>query len=148
VITECAKPSWLGNCTGAVANAQSIINNTLPGRLNTLYSSIRSRAASARVVVVGYPRIFNGEECNFGARISSGEQAELNKTADLLTTTIGQRAAAHGFGFVDPRSMFSGHAICDDTEWINGLSNPVIESYHPNRNGQTGYTGLVKPFLL
>ena len=45
VITECAKPSWLADCTGAVANAQSIINNTLPGRLNTLYSSIRSRAS-------------------------------------------------------------------------------------------------------
>ena len=85
----------------------------------------------------------NGEECNFGARISSGEQAELNKSADLLTSTIGARAAAHGFGFVDPRSAFTGHAICDSVEWVNGLSNPILESYHPNRDGQNGYTQLL-----
>jgi hypothetical protein len=49
---------------------------------------------------------------------------------------------------VDPRNAFNGHAICDDTEWLNGLSNPVMESYHPNRNGQSaGYTPLVETAL-
>jgi hypothetical protein len=48
-----------------------------------------------------------------------------------------------GFNFVNPTSTFIGHAVCDDTEWINGLSNPIRESYHPNRSGQTGYANLV-----
>ena len=83
------------------------------------------------------------EECNFGARINAGEQAELNRTADPLASVTAARAAAHGFRFADPRTPFTSHAICDDVEWINGLSNPVLESYHPNSTGQaTGYTPL------
>ena len=35
-----------------------------PGPLASLYSSIRAKAPNARVIVVGYPRIFNGEDCN------------------------------------------------------------------------------------
>ncbi|MCE7011137.1 SGNH/GDSL hydrolase family protein [Kibdelosporangium philippinense] len=143
VITQCAKP-WPTTCTTEINNANNTIRNTIPGRLDALYNAIRSRASSARVIVVGYPRIFNGEECNLLARISPGEQAELNKSADLLAGVISARAAAHGFTFVDPRSAFTGHAVCDDTEWINGLSDPISESYHPNRTGQSaGYTPLV-----
>jgi lysophospholipase L1-like esterase len=142
VITSCARP-WPWTCWGDINNANNFIRNTLPGQLDGVYDLIRNKAPNARVIVVGYPRIFNGQECNFGARISSGEQAELNKSADLLTSTIGARATAHGFGFVDPRSAFTGHAICDSVEWVNGLSNPIMESYHPNRSGQTSFTQLL-----
>ncbi len=142
VITSCARP-WPWTCWGDINNANNFISNTLPGQLDGVYDMIRGKAPNAQVIVVGYPRIFDGQECNFGARISSGEQAELNKSADLLTSTIGARAAAHGFGFVDPRSAFTGHAICDPVEWVNGLSNPIMESYHPNRDGQSGYTRLL-----
>ena len=42
----------------------------------------------------------------------------------------------------------AGHAVCDEPEWINGLSNPIRESYHPNRAGHSsGYTPLVSPLL-
>lgn len=143
VITRCALP-WPWTCTTEINNANNYIRNTLPGTLDNLYNQIRAKAPNAKVLVVGYPRLFNGEECNVGARISPSEQASLNATADLLATTIGGRAAAHGFRFVDVRSAFTGHAVCDDVEWLNGLSNPVLESYHPNTTGQaTGYTPLV-----
>lgn len=143
VITRCALP-WPFTCTNEINNANNYIRNTLPGALDNLYNQIRSRAPSAKVAVVGYPRLFNGEECNVGARISAAEQASLNATADLLATTIGGRAAAHGFRFVDVRTAFTGHAVCDDVEWLNGLSNPILESYHPNAAGQTnGFTPLV-----
>jgi lysophospholipase L1-like esterase len=143
VITQCALP-WPWTCTTDINNANNYIRNTLPGALNNLYNQIRTRAPNARVVVVGYPRLFNGEECNVGARISPSEQSALNATADLLATTIAGRAAAYGFRFVDVRPAFTGHAVCDDAEWLNGLSNPVLESYHPNAAGHTsGYTPLV-----
>jgi lysophospholipase L1-like esterase len=147
VITECAKPSWLSNCDGAINNAQNIINNTLPSRLNALYSTIHSRASAARVTVVGYPRLFNGEDCNAGTFFSSAEMTRLNATADLLNSKIAARASAAGFAFVNPTSAFIGHAVCGDPEWINGLSNPVSESYHPNRTGQTAYANLVDDHL-
>ncbi len=148
VITECAQPGWMSNCDGAINTAQSYINNTLPGKLSTLYSSIRSRASTAKVVVVGYPRVFNGEDCNAGTWFSPAEETRLNQTADLLNAKLSAAAAARGFTFANPTSRFVGHAVCDTVEWLNGLSNPVSESYHPNRAGHSaGYTPLISPLL-
>ncbi|MEV4760538.1 SGNH/GDSL hydrolase family protein [Micromonospora sp. NPDC049559] len=146
VITQCAKP-WPYTCWAEIDAAENKIRNTLPASLDQLYARIRSLAPNAKVVVVGYPRLFNGEECNIIARISPGEQAELNAAADLLATTTQARAAAHGFRFVDARGPFTGHAVCDDVEWLNGTSNPLSESYHPNRAGHVGYANLVEPAL-
>lgn len=149
VITECAQPGWMSNCDGAINTAQSFINNTLPGRLSTLYGSIKSRAPSAVVVVTGYPRVFMGDDCNAGTWFSPSEQTRLNQTADLLNAKLSAAASARGFKFANPTNRFIGHAVCDDVEWINGLSNPVSESYHPNRLGQSsGYTPLVSPLLV
>ena len=148
VITECAQPWWSSDCDGAIDTAQAFIRNTLPGRLSTLYASIRSKATYAKVVVVGYPRLFMGEDCNAGTWFSPAEETRLNATADLLNSTTANQASAKGFGFVNPTNRFLGHAICDDVEWVNGLSSPVSESYHPNRSGQaSGYTPLVSAAL-
>ncbi|HEY8307254.1 MAG TPA: SGNH/GDSL hydrolase family protein [Lapillicoccus sp.] len=149
VLTTCAQPSWLSNCTGAVDGAQRYIANTLPGSLGTLYASIRAKAPNAKVVVVGYPRIFNGTDCNLLTWFSGSEMTRLNQTADQLDATISVAAKTAGFGFVSPVQAFVGHAVCDRSEWINGLSSPVTESFHPNRSGQaSGYTPLVSPALV
>jgi lysophospholipase L1-like esterase len=148
VLTECATPWWAGDCDGAIDDAQAFIDNTLPGRLGTLYASIRSKAPNARVVVVGYPRIFMGEDCNAATWFSPAEEARLNQTADLLNSRTQTAASARGFSFANPTSRFIGHAVCDDVEWINGLSSPISESYHPNKPGHaSGYTPTVSPLL-
>ena len=148
VLTTCAQPWWASNCDGAINTAQSFINDTLPSRLTTLYSQIRSRSPYAKVVVVGYPRIFNGEDCNAFTWFSPAEQSRLNQTADLLNSRLATAASAAGFSFANPTSGFIGHAVCADDEWINGLSSPISESYHPKANGHAGgYTPSVSPLL-
>jgi lysophospholipase L1-like esterase len=146
VISQCAKP-WPYTCTTEINNARSFITNTLPGQLDSLYTDIRTRAPSAQVIVVGYPRLFNGQECNFFARISASEQSALNGVADLLAGKIAGVASAHGFDFVDPRDAFNHHRVCDSVEWLNGLSNPIVESYHPNRLGHDAFTNLISDML-
>lgn len=149
VLTECALPAWASDCAGAVQNAQNYINNTLPASLSTLYASIRSKAPIAKVVTVGYPRLFNGEDCNAGTFFSPDDESRLNATADLINSRISSAASSQGFGFVNPINAFVGHAICGSPEWFNGLSNPISESFHPNRAGQSsGYTPLISPQLL
>ena len=148
VLTECAQPWWMSDCDAAIDTAQAFINNSLPGKLATLYASIKSKAAAAKVVVVGYPRIFNGEDCNAGTWFSPAEETRLNATADLMNAKMSNAAAAQGFTFANPTTRFVGHAVCDQPEWINGLSSPVSESYHPNQAGHgSGYTPLVSPLL-
>ncbi|MBV9843874.1 MAG: SGNH/GDSL hydrolase family protein [Kutzneria sp.] len=145
VIKQCALP--FKDCTGDINDAENKIRTTLPGSLDAVYTQIHNRSPNAKVVVVGYPRLFNGQECNVLARISPQEQAQLNSGADLLDDTIKGRASAHGFAFLDVRSAFTGHAVCDNPEWINGLSNPIGESYHPNRDGHAAMARLVQPAL-
>jgi lysophospholipase L1-like esterase len=147
VITKCAEP-WPINCDGDITNAQNYINNTLPGNLNSVYAQIKSRAPSARVVVLGYPRLFMAVDCNAGTFFSTAEMTRLNQTADIMKTVIAGRAAAYGFTFKDPIPPFTGHAVCSSTEWLNGLSNPVGDSYHPNRTGhKSGYEPLVRSVI-
>jgi lysophospholipase L1-like esterase len=147
VVTECAKPAWAQDCEGAVRRARAVINQRLPDQLAGLYARIDNRAPSATVVVVGYPRIFHDEDCNAGTWFSPADRELLNDTADILNSRISARAAAAGFAFANPTRAFLGHAVCDSPEWVNGLSSPVTESYHPNRAGQDGYADLVTPRL-
>jgi lysophospholipase L1-like esterase len=144
VLTECALPGWASDCDGAIDGAQSFVDGTLPAQLAGLYADIRGRAPSAQVTVVGYPRIFMGEDCNALTWFSPEEEARLNAMADLINARTSAAASAAGFGFADPTSAFIGHAVCDDPEWLNGLSNPIAESYHPNALGHAnGYTPVV-----
>ena len=148
VLTECAKPAWMSDCNGAIDNAQYIIRSVLPGRLATLYASIKAKAPNAKVVVVGYPRIFNGVDCNALTWFSSYEMYRLNQTADLLNSTTSAQASAKALSFANPTTRFVGHAVCDSAEWINGLSNPIGESYHPKIVGhRDGYAVVVSPPL-
>jgi lysophospholipase L1-like esterase len=144
VLTECAKPSWASSCGAAIDRAEAFIRGTLPGRLTSLYAAVRARAPKAKVVVAGYPRVFSGVDCNALTWFSGTEMARLNATADLLNATTAGLAARAGFTFSDPTAVFTGHAVCSSSEWINGLSSPVPESYHPNRLGHAaGYAPLV-----
>ncbi|MGH8791474.1 MAG: SGNH/GDSL hydrolase family protein [Stackebrandtia sp.] len=144
VVASCAKP-WPYTCWGDIDEAERKIREELPGALDGLYGEVRAAAPNAQVAIVGYPRLFNEtDECNAISRISPEEQVELNDGADLLSDTIAGVAANHGFDYVDVRDPFTGHAVCDDPEWINGTSDPIDESYHPNRDGHaSGYAPAV-----
>ena len=150
VITECAQPGWMSDCDGSIDTAQSYITNTLPGRLDLVNNKIKSLSPTAKVIVLDYPHLFQGEDCNAGTWFSPSEETRLNTTADMLRTALKNAAVRAGTNFVfkDAIPSFIGHAICDSTEWLNGLSNPTGESYHPNTLGHSqGYTPLVRAVL-
>jgi len=151
VMTECALPSWLSDCYGAIEEAQYIIEYVLPGRLDEVNETIAEDSPNAEVVVLDYPRLFNGEDCNLFTWFTSSEEAALNETADLAREVIEEATERAGanfhFGNVIPN--FIGHAVCDggsgsSTEWINGLSSPIEESFHPKVAGhESGYYPVV-----
>lgn len=151
MITECALPSWASNCEGAINTAQAYIQNTLPGRLDLVNNTIKSKSPSAKVVVLDYPKLFNGTDCNALTFFSSGEMTRLNQTAEMMRTQLSAAATRAGSNFIfrDVIPPFIGHAVCDggggsSTEWINGLSNPVGESYHPKVTGHaSGYYPVI-----
>ncbi|GAA3844678.1 SGNH/GDSL hydrolase family protein [Saccharothrix violaceirubra] len=134
VITTCTLGSD-ATCVNRVNQAKNYTNNTLPGLLDNVYAQIRNRAPSARVVVLGYPRMYQVPgSCSVG--LSDTKRAAINSAADTLHTVVSGRAAARSFTYRDLRGSFSGHEICSSAWWLNSLSWPVEESYHPNRDGQ------------
>lgn len=144
VIARCALPMWVARCGRPVRRARRFVRDVLPARLDDLYAAVRRRAPAARVVVAGYPRLFNGIDCGPVTFFSRADQRLLNGTADLLRTTLRRRARAAGFAFADVTRAFRGHAVCDETEWLNGLSRPIRESFHPNADGHAaGYAPAV-----
>ncbi|WP_256641824.1 SGNH/GDSL hydrolase family protein [Streptomyces murinus] len=124
-------------CLSAIASAKSYITNTLPGKLDTVYNAIHSKAPNARVVVVGYPRFYLlGQVC---LGLSDTKRSAINGAADTLDSTIQSRVSAHGFAFGDVRSAFSSHEICSSSSWLHSLNVlDLTESYHPTADGQSG----------
>jgi lysophospholipase L1-like esterase len=137
VMTDCNLGSD-SSCVARNQQAQTFARGQLPGRLDGVYTQIRDRAPSARVVVLGYPHIYhlNGS-CSVG--LSETKRAAINASSDVLAEVISGRAGAFGFTFVDGRTAFDGHEICaSGARWINSLTWPIDESYHPNAAGQRG----------
>ena len=108
-----------------------------------------ARARTRRVVVLGYPRIFMGEDCNAGTFFSGDDMTRLNATADILRNVTRTRAQAYGFTFKDAIPPFTGHAVCSSTEWLNGLSNPVGRELPPESHWafSAGYAPLVRSVI-
>ncbi|NNG38154.1 SGNH/GDSL hydrolase family protein [Flexivirga sp. ID2601S] len=149
VLTECAKPGWMSDCNGAIAGGRAVLTGSLPGRYDSLFASVRSKAPNAKIVISGYPHIFNGEDCNALTFFSPDEEASLNSATDDLNSLERTKAGAHSMTWVDPRAPFTGHEVCGTKgEWINGLSNPVEESYHPNTSGNKALAAVISPSLV
>ncbi|AOP46656.1 SGNH/GDSL hydrolase family protein [Streptomyces lydicus] len=124
-------------CLARVAQARTYIDNTLPGRLDTVYSAIAQKAPNARVVVLGYPRFYKiGGSCLAG--LSDKSRSAINAAADDINGVTAKRAADHGFGFADVTSTFTGHELCSGSAWLHSVTYPVDESYHPTSAGQSG----------
>ncbi|ONI91226.1 hypothetical protein ALI22I_09120 [Saccharothrix sp. ALI-22-I] len=136
VMTTCTI-SGDDECVQRTGTAERFIRDELPGRLDALYEAVRDRT-SAKVVVLGYPRLFSFESW---CLMSGAKRQAVNRAADLMADVTGARARAAGFRFVDVRKAFDGHGACADEPWVNGLVLvPVERSYHPNRAGhESGY---------
>ena len=132
VITSCRFGSTT-TCVNAVNEAKAFATSTLPGRLDATYAAIRGRAPNARLVVLGYPRLFETNYCGWLA-MSTYKRTILNEAADLLATITANRAGAAGATFADARPSFAGHGVCAADPWIHDVSG-VIEAYHPDADG-------------
>jgi lysophospholipase L1-like esterase len=127
-------------CDAAVGTARAYATTVLPGKLNQTYADIRAHAPNARLVVLGYPRLFELTPTCGLLGMSLHKRTTLDQGADALTTVIAGRAAAAGATFVDVRGAFAGHGICASSAWINGLTLPVTDSFHPKVSGyRSGY---------
>ncbi|MEV0940626.1 SGNH/GDSL hydrolase family protein [Micromonospora wenchangensis] len=125
-------------CVAAVQAAEDKARAELPAKLATVYNGIKSRAPSARVVVVGYPVFYQlGTVC---VGLSANSRAKINEGINLIDDITRTAATSAGFTFADVRSIFVGHQLCSYGEkWLHALNFTNLGvSYHPTAAGQSG----------
>lgn len=160
----------LGPCdlTGLAAS----IENQVSLHVHELVAQIRALAPNARIIVVGYPQLFNSGgslavdyDCGldpvcqsleniinfFGYGIDVSEAAELNQFADLLRDYAVPNDPAHGVYGIDPEYLFTTEAISNITssDDLNALTAPecpdlVKVGCPPSTNGEQSseYIGM------
>lgn len=127
------------SCAEAVSTAEATFRTELPPKLTATYTEIRRAAPRARLVVLGYPRLFETTSCGF-LSMSVDNRTVLNRGARLLEGIIRSQAQAAGAAYASVDALFAGHRVCADDPWINGTDFFVRNSYHPTADGYSqGY---------
>ena len=129
------------NCVAAIQAGEAQISSSLPGDLSNVLGDIASDAPNARVIVLGYPDLYDLSKSSTCIGLSTTDRTDLNQAAGDLDAAIQTAASAHGDAFVDVRPAFAGHNICDSSPWLHSVNIlDVSESYHPTAAGQAdGY---------
>jgi lysophospholipase L1-like esterase len=136
VMTTCVLYSE-STCLNRVAQARTFVEGSLPRLLDNAYTAIHAKGPHAHVVALGYPHFYQVPgDCRLG--LSDTSRRAVNAVADDLDGVIAKQAANHGFTFADVRGKFTGHELCSGSPWLNSVTYPVDESYHPTAAGQSG----------
>jgi hypothetical protein len=140
-VMETCVLSSTSSCGGAIATAESEMASQLPGELDGVLDAITAAAPNARVVVLGYPHLYDLGSSAGCIGLSTTDRTDLNLAADLLDGQIRAAAFRHGDVFGDVRPAFAANEICDSASWLHSVNIfDLSESYHPTAAGQAdGY---------
>ena len=121
---------------------RNLEGSNLAAKLDQTYAAIKAGAPNARVVVLGYPNLYETTQaCNSWGEPSRANRQIIAAGGDELEAIIKGRAEAAGFTFASVKGLFAGHNICSRQAWINGsLFVAGANAYHPNAQGyRQGY---------
>jgi lysophospholipase L1-like esterase len=136
-VMETCVLSPASSCLNAVTAAEAFVANQLPARLDTTLQTIRADAPSAKVVVLGYPDLYDLSDSGSCIGLSTADRTALNQGADALDGALQAAAVANNDTFADVRGQFAGHEICDSGSWLHSVDIFAISSsYHPTAAGQ------------
>ena len=136
-VMETCVLEWDSACLDAVSTAEKSITTRLPGHLDRLLRAIRGRAPRARIVLLGYPDLYDLSRSAGCLGIGTTRRTALNQGADALDRALAAAAARSGDVFADVRTEFAGHQICDGgAGYLNAVTFPLDNSYHPTAAGQ------------
>jgi lysophospholipase L1-like esterase len=124
-------------CVNAVKTAETFVAGQLPARLDSTLQTIAADAPNAKVVVLGYPDLYDLSKSGSCIGLSTQDRTALNQGADDLDNALQAAAEANNDTFADVRGQFGGHEICDSGSWLHSVDIFAIStSYHPTAAGQ------------
>lgn len=125
-------------CVNAVSADEAYIASQLPARLDSALQAIRSHAPNAKIVLLGYPELYDLSKSSTCIGLSTRDRTALNGAADQLDSAMSSAAGRNGATFADVRAQFAHHEICDgSSSWLNSVNIfSISSSYHPTASGQ------------
>lgn len=140
IAAACTVQPESATCRTAIATAVFVKLPQLPQKMSAMFKAIRAKAHHARIVVLGYPHLFEPENmAAVGYPTAQVSMARtLNYATDLLNATVAGSSWWNGAQFVDVSRSFAGHGVPSTQQWIN--LNPLAPAdpgnFHPNAFGQ------------
>jgi lysophospholipase L1-like esterase len=160
VLAACSNlstPEMVQECRGQITRAQGILGDCTDGKsgeldspLAALYADIADKARGARIVVTGYPLLFDPPLANnFPFRDINAATADLNCVIERAVAAT-QRTYAN-IHYVDVTNKFAKHAIGGTLlPFINPPPPPNAppgEAFHPTREGYSAYADAISATL-
>jgi lysophospholipase L1-like esterase len=146
VLAACAPDPTSLTCAGAIATAQAALP-TLAPKLVGLYHAIAARAPHARVLVLGYPRLFApGADAPLGDAVNAASDALDAVIHGAVVATAEQRVS-----YVDVNPQFANHGIGARVPYINLTTSTLLAqaNFHPNYLGNLlAYPAALRPYGL
>jgi lysophospholipase L1-like esterase len=153
VLTACL-PGPSPQCDLAISNAQAMLGDCpgvspLGGNLTDLYGAVAETAPSARIVVTGYPLLF--ESPAPGTTEAKVNKATIDLNCVIERAVAAANAADINIHYVDVTEEFAGHGIgctpSPDCLFINPPAVGLPEAFHPNAEGYNAYADAIKTKL-
>lgn len=135
--------------------------------LATVIQEIRDRAPDARILVLGYPRLFPEEPPGMYYTLTARDQRWLNGVGERFNERIRDvvyRADGEVYGsrqtgsveYVNTFSAFSGHEVSAEDAWLNGIVLGRFgeglrvdrATFHPTAQGQMSIAERVRLQIL
>nr|WP_307869227.1 SGNH/GDSL hydrolase family protein [Nocardiopsis sp. B62] len=131
--------------------------------LTDVLGQIRDRAPDARVLVLGYPRLFPEQPPGMYYTLSQSDQLWLNSVAQRFNDRIRDTAyqvdgdvygsrQVGSVEFVNVFTALKGHEVSEDDAWLNGIVLGQLgeglrvdrASFHPTAQGQRSIAERVR----
>jgi lysophospholipase L1-like esterase len=134
---------FLSDCGTAVEQSEVTTVTVLPDRLATTYRAVEAAAPGARLVVVGYPRLFPTHQSDVTGCpwLTNAERRALIQAGKLLNGVIAVEAFLAGATYVDVSRTLEGHELCTTDSWLVPL--PAAGAAHPTVEGQQAIAAAV-----
>lgn len=159
VLTRCLAELLMGSCRGQGDQISERLDD-LAKSLPEVIGRITARAPSARVLVVGYPRMFSDDPKDRVATIGEDDQRWLNERTREVDDVIEKSARGAdrkiqegrkqgSVEYVEAFNAFDGHETGTAQPYVNSLKfnlralSAETRSFHPTEKGHRALARLV-----
>lgn len=144
--TNCIRDGVIAQAAADIQKEKSVLERD--------YVLVGLADPAAKILVVGYPRIFESDTyCGvkwLGLGFKPAELAALNNLGAELNTVIAEAAAHDDVTYIDVTNALQGHEMCSSDPWVvqvnlKGAWNQ--EEGHPTTPGQKAIAAVVRNYI-